>query len=110
MKLDEKLKLKLTFCKEHKRNIFCAWSKDETKNLCYFEIGEHLANNKNYELFMDIYHDIEFKEDKYLKVIDSLKILLKKYLIESPKSVKDINYLNDIIFIIENSLYLFLNE
>ena len=110
MKLDEYLKIKLIYCENHKENTFCAWSKDESKNLCFMEIGEHLANKKNYELFMDIYPDTQLKEDMYFETIDSLKQLLKKYLDEFPNAIKEINYLKEIVPIIENSFCIFLKE
>ena len=110
MKIDENLKLKLTHCENHKKNSFCAWSENDSKNLCFMEIGEHLANKKNYELFMDIYPDTQLKEDMYFETIDSLNQLLKKYLDEFPKANKEINYLKEILPIIENSFCIFLKE
>ena len=110
MKIDENLKLKLTHCENHKKNSFCAWSENDSKNLCFMEIGEHLANKKNYELFMDIYPDTQLKEDMYFETIDSLNQLLKKYLDEFPKANKEINYLKEILTIIENSFCIFLKE
>ena len=110
MKIDENLKLKLTHCENHKKNSFCAWSENDSKNLCFMEIGEHLANKKNYELFMDIYPDTQLKEDMYFETIDSLNQLLKKYLDEFPKANKEINYLKEILHIIENSFCIFLKE
>ena len=110
MKIDENLKLKLTHCENHKENSFCAWSENDSKNLCFMEIGEHLANKKNYELFMDIYPDTQLKEDMYFETKDSLNQLLKKYLDEFPKANKEINYLKEILHIIENSFCIFLKE
>ena len=109
-KIDENLKRKLTFCENHKENIFCAWSKDKAKNICFFEVGEHLTNKKDYELFMYIYPDIELNEDMYFKILDSLKQLLKEYLIGFPKAIKEINYLKEIVLINENNFYIFFRE
>ena len=110
MEIDEALKIKLTCCENHIENNFCGWSEKESKNLCFMEIGEHLTDKKNYELFIDIYPDTQLKEDMYFETIDSLNQLLKKYLDEFPKANKEINYLKEILHIIENSFCIFLKE
>lgn len=110
MEIDEALKIKLTCCENHIENNFCGWSEKESKNLCFMEIGEHLTDKKNYELFIDIYPDTQLKEDMYFETIDLLKFLLKKYLAEFPSAIKEINYLKEVVTITENSLCIFLKE
>ena len=111
MKLDQCLKLKLNYCENHLENKFCGWSKVDQRNLCFYEIGQELVNQKDYLLFMDLYPNIpEQKKNMYYQTIDSLKHLLNKYLNDYPNAEKEINYLNEIVVIIGNSFHSFYEQ
>ena len=104
MNLDDDLIRKLNTCEIHKE-IYCGWSEDESKNLCFYDIGIKLTNKEKYLLFIDLIPDT-IKKDLFFQTIDSLKQLLNKYLSEAPEAVKQINNIKSIVNIFENSWFL----
>ena len=101
MNLDDDLIRKLNTCEIHKE-IYCGWSEDDSKNLCFYDIGIKLTNKEKYLLFIDLIPDT-IKKDLFFQTIDSLKQLLNKYLSEAPEAVKQINNIKSIVNIFENS-------
>ena len=43
--LDDKLKLNIQNCPIH-HEIFCGWSEDELRNICFYDVGELLVKKK----------------------------------------------------------------
>ena len=77
MNLDDDLIRKLNTCEIHKE-IYCGWSEDDSKNLCFYDIGIKLTNKEKYLLFIDLIPDT-IKKDLFFQTIDSLKQLLNKF-------------------------------
>ena len=43
--LDDKLKYNIQNCQIHYK-IFCAWSEEELRNICFLDVGELLVKKK----------------------------------------------------------------
>ena len=105
--LDEKLKNKLGKCKDH-CEVFCGWSEDEFRNICFYDVGKLMKVKKDYLLYGNMIPSYveQIKQKEHIKKIDELII---KYKNDTPELIKEIEYLKILQTHIRINLELFYN-
>ena len=105
--LDEKLKNKLGKCKDH-CEVFCGWSEDEFRNICFYDVGKLMKDKKDYLLYGNMIPSYveQIKQKEHIKKIDELII---KYKNDTPELIKEIEYLKILQTHIRINLELFYN-
>ena len=105
--LDEKLKNKLGKCQEH-CEVFCGWTEDEFRNICFYDVGKLMKDKKDYLLYGNMIPSYveQIKQKEHIKKIDELII---KYKNDTPELIKEIEYLKILQTHIRINLELFYN-
>ena len=105
--LDEKLKNKLGKCQEH-CEVFCGWTEDEFRNICFYDVGKLMKDKKDYLLYGNMIPSYveQIKQKEHIKKIDELII---KYKNDTPELIKETEYLKILQTHIRINLELFYN-
>lgn len=103
--LDDNLKSLLGECQKHKE-VICAWDDVDKKNICFYEVGENMRNNKDYLLLGQIYPEYTFQFN-LSNHINLMKKLLKKFKNDRQQLKEEIIFLEMIVSHIEMNFNLF---